>query len=86
MDDTRQDVFETLFRAGAIRSVRVSMLNGMAVISFVTTDGVEGNIYTKRGQVKKYRIETALRTLRAVGMAAVEVDMKGWSLDAVGLF
>lgn len=86
MPKMREEVFEQVFRAGAVASVRVTVINGRAVINYRTGEGIDGCIHTKRGQPKEYRIETALRFLRAVGLAAVEVDMSAWSPESPGLF
>lgn len=86
MPKMREEVFEQVFRSGAVASVRVTVLNGRSVINYRTGEGVEGCIHTKRGQPKEYRIDTALRFLRSVGLSTVEVDMRAWALDAPGLF
>lgn len=82
MEKMREEVFEQVFRAGAIRSVRLLVRDGRASIVYVTGEGVDGTVHTKRGDVKFYRIETALQFLRRVGAAQVEVDMRLWSPDS----
>lgn len=82
----REELFDQVFRSGGIKSVRVVVINGRAVINYVTGDGVDGCVHTKRGQAKEYRFETALRFLCSVGLAVVEVDMRAWSKDQAGLF
>lgn len=86
MPKMREEVFEQVFRSGAIRSCKVVVTDGRAVIHYVSGENVDGCIYTKRGEPKQYRIETALRFLCAVGLKAVEVDMRAWSIDQAGLF
>lgn len=81
MHKMREEVFDQVFRAGAIRWVRVVVRDGRGSIVYVTGEGLDGVIYTKRGEVKLYRIETALHFLRRIGLASVEVDMHAWSLD-----
>ena len=85
MPKMREEVFEQVFRAGAIKSVKLVVCNGRAVINYVTGENVDGCVHTKRGEAKQYRIETALRFLRSVGLVAVEVDMWAWSPDQAGL-
>jgi hypothetical protein len=85
MEKMREEVFEQVFRAGAVRSVRVVVREGRASVTYVSGEGVDGVIYTKRGDVKFYRVETALCMLRRVGVGVVEVDMRGWVLDQPAL-
>lgn len=85
MENLREEVFEQMFRAGAIRNVTLVIRDARASISYVVGEGSSGVIFTKRGQVKLYRIETALVFLRGCGLAAVEVDMAGWHLGQSGL-
>jgi hypothetical protein len=84
MQKMREEVFEQVFRAGGIRSVQLLVRDGRASVLYVTGEGVEGVVYTKRGDVKFYRIETALVTLRKVGLGVVEVDMRSWSVEQQG--
>lgn len=81
MDKVREDVFEQLFQKGAIRAVSLEMHDAHARIVYVAGDGSIGSIHTKRGQVKEYRTDTALRFLRGLGLANVTVDMSKWQLD-----
>jgi hypothetical protein len=81
MNNLREEVFDQVFRAGAIRSVRLVVRDGRASVVYVTGEGVDGVVYTKRGDVKFYRIETALVFLRRIGAGVVEVDMRSWALD-----
>lgn len=74
----REDNFRLMFQEGSVRSVEVVMLDGKAFIHFVMNSGALGQVETKRGQAKSYRIETALSTLRAMGVVDVRVDMRGW--------
>ncbi len=78
MQNLREDVFVQLFRAGGIRSVTGTIHDGRSTIGYVTGDGVTGSIYTKRGDVKQYRIETAFHFLRDAGAHTVMVDMHTW--------
>lgn len=86
MEKMREEVFDQVFRAGAIRSVRLVVRDGRASVVYVTGEGVDGVIYTKRGEVKFYRVETGLMFLRRVGVAVVEVDMRLWALDGQSTF
>ena len=85
MQQMREEVFEQVFRAGAIKTTRVVVINGRTVINYLTGENVHGCVHTKRGQPKEYRIETALRFLCGCGLRAVEVDMSAWSPDQAGL-
>lgn len=85
MPKMREEVFEQVFRSGAIKCTRVVVINGRAVINYVTGENVQGCIFTKRGQPKEYRIETALRFLCGCGLRVVEVDMSAWSPDQAAL-
>ena len=83
MDKTRQEVFEQLVRAGAVVSVALLTVDGFAVVEFVTQDGSTGNVFTKRGDVKHYRVETALRLLRSLGFSSVRVALDTSASDLV---
>lgn len=85
LDKMREEVFEQVFRAGAIRSVRLVVRDARAVISYCMGDGTDGFIHTKRGEVKAYRVETALGFLRRCGVALLEVDMRGWEVGQAQL-
>lgn len=75
----KEDMFAQLYNAGAIKAVRVELHRGYAVVAFeLVADGAKGVIQTKRGEVKQYRVETALRTLWAIGLEDVVVNMAGW--------
>lgn len=80
MQFVREDNFRLMFQEGSVRSVEVVMRDGKAFIHFVLNSGADGQIETKRGQPKSYRIETALAMLREIGVAEVRVDMRGWQL------
>lgn len=82
MDQFREEVFEQIFRSGSIKSVGLQVgVNGRAVVVYVMQNGTTGMIYTKRGEIKNYRIETALRFVRSVGLVSVIVEMKNWSFN-----
>jgi hypothetical protein len=85
MENLREEVFEQVFRAGALRNVRLVMREGRTCISFMVGDGSEGVVMTKRGDLKQYRVETALVFLRRCGLAKVEVDMSSWAVDQPAL-
>lgn len=75
----REDMFAQLYQAGALGEVRVELHKGYATVVFkLLADGVQGVVHTKRGEVKQYRVETALRTLWSIGLESVPVDMRGW--------
>jgi hypothetical protein len=77
----KEAVFREVFRAGGIRSVAVVYQGARVFVRYVTADGVEGVLHSKRGPVKLYVVETALRWLRGVGVAMVTVDLRGMSAD-----
>lgn len=75
----REDMFAQLYQAGALGDVCIRLHRGYATVCYkLVADGALGCVHTKRGEVKQYRVETALRTLWAIGLEAVPVDMKGW--------
>ena len=78
MRDMREDVFAQVFELGSIQSVQLVIINANARIAYTCLDSSTGVIHTKRGAVKEYRIETALRFLRHLGVNDVHVDMTGW--------
>lgn len=86
MQNLKEDLVADLFRTGAIRAFCLEVRNGHANIVYTLLDGTKGVVHTKRGEAKDYRIETALRFLRSLGLAAVSVEMSGWTLDQKGLF
>lgn len=81
MQNLKEDMFGQMFQAGYIRSVCLEVRDGHAAITYQLAEGGNGTIHTKRGEVKQYRVETALRFLWCIGMDSVKVDMKGWSRD-----
>lgn len=83
MLDMREDVLSQVFRAGGIRSLTVVVVDGRAQVSYVTGEGIKGAVQTKAGHVKLYRVETALRFLRELGVESCSVDMSRWSLGSV---
>lgn len=85
MEYLREEVFEQVFRAGALMNVKLVLRDGRASISFLAGDGADGLVITKRGDVKQYRVETALMFLRRCGFASVEVDMRAWNLGQADL-
>ncbi|MBN3784579.1 hypothetical protein G3O06_44795 [Burkholderia sp. Ac-20345] len=68
-----------VFRAGGIRSLTVVVVNGRAWVSYLAGDGSKGCVHTKAGHVKYYRIETALKFVRQLGVESVTVDMTCWT-------
>lgn len=83
-DQLREDVFAQLFAAGVVRYVDMEIgPDGRAVIRYTMQNGVLGVIHTKRGEVKRYKAETALRALRLFGIATMKIDMKDWQPNQV---
>ncbi|KWW38199.1 hypothetical protein AU374_00985 [Cupriavidus metallidurans] len=81
MAQIREDAFAEFFHAGGIRNVVLVIEQGRARIAFSTSEGPRtGVIVTKRGEVKSYRVETALAFLRRLGLAQVLIDMQHWEL------
>lgn len=79
----REDVLGQVFRAGGIRSLSLTVVDGRALVSYVAGDGTPGCVHTKAGNPKYYRIETALRFLRELGVESVTVDMARWTASQV---
>jgi hypothetical protein len=75
MQRYKEDMFSAVYRAEGIDSVTVYVVNAEAVVRFHLRKGEEGIVVTKRGETKKYRIETALKWLQSVGLAEVRVRM-----------
>lgn len=79
-DQLKEDVFGQLFASGAVRYVDVHISpDGRAMVLYTMQNGVQGFVHTKRGQVKLYKPETALRLLRTLGLVTVKVEMKDWN-------
>lgn len=73
---TTEDTFATINKAGALRGVSVVLLNEQhAHILYETITGIQDAIHTHRGQPKDYRIDTALKFLRGLGITNVGVDL-----------
>lgn len=80
----QEDVFRDLVAAGAIESVGVEIeAGGRAYVTYKLGSGALGVLHTKRGQLKRYRPETALRFLRDVGVVRVTVAMNLWKPSPV---
>ncbi|WP_404995477.1 hypothetical protein [Cupriavidus pauculus] len=74
----REDAFVLLYQTGAVRSVTIELGDNGATIAFATNDGSGGVVFTKRGAPKRYRLDTAARLLRGLGIASVALDMRHW--------
>lgn len=74
-----QSEFEKMFKEGLIKSVRLfcASQDGMVAIEIFTIRGHQTLIYTKRGDLKRWRVETCLRWLRGLGISEVVHDMRG---------
>lgn len=82
MDQLKEDVFSQLFAAGSVKWVDVRLVSdGRAIIAYTLQNGTQGFVFTKRGQVKHYKADTALRFLRSVGLSSVKVEMAAWDLS-----
>lgn len=86
MQQLKEDFVADLFRTGAVKSFSLEIRDGHAKIAYKLMDGTMGMVHTKRNEPKQYRIETALRFLRGLGLASVTVEMAGWTLDQKPLF
>lgn len=81
-DCLKEDVFRHLFETGAIKYVDLQLgADGRAVVIYTQLNGAVGLVHTKRGDVKHYKPETAMRFLRECGLASVKVDMAAWDLS-----
>lgn len=79
----REEGFSQIFASGGVRAVEMTMDSaGRAVIAYTLQTGVQGVVHTKRGDVKQYKPETAMRFLRSIGLARVCVDMSAWCLSS----
>ena len=85
MEDLKEDIFAQIVAAGLVRSVSVEVRDGHASIVYKLIEGGGGAVHTKRGEVKQYRVETALRLLRSLGITSVTVEMSAWSVGQLGL-
>jgi hypothetical protein len=81
MQNLREDVFAQTFAIGAVRSVSLHVRGGHVNVAYKLQDGSEGVVHTKRGVPKDYRIQTALKMLKQLGVSLVSVDLTSWSLD-----
>lgn len=78
-DKLREDVFAQLFTSGAVRYVDMELgTDGRAVVRYTMQNGVQGVVHTKRGEIKRYKPETALRALRLLGIVSIKIEMKDW--------
>lgn len=76
----KEDVFLTLMTSGACVSFSIDLdADGFAVLSCDTNNG-RFVVHTKRGEVKKYKVETALKFLRFFGFHSVSINMADWRL------
>lgn len=79
-----ENVFLTLFHSGAVRSVSLNVFekNGavQATIEYLTLTGTRGTIFTKRAEPKAYRIDTAYKFLRGLGLVKFSSSLDGWEL------
>lgn len=84
MQNLKEDLVGDLFHTGAIRSFSLEVRDGHAKIIYTLLDGSKGVVHTKRGEPKEYRIETALKLLRGLGLTDVRVDMSHWAMGQRG--
>lgn len=81
MQNLTEEMFGQMVAAGYIGSVTLEVREAHAVITYQLMEGALGTVHTKRGQIKQYRTETALRVLWCMGLDSVKVDMSHWSRD-----
>lgn len=82
--ETTQDVFEQLVKAHAVRSITVLFVDNVAAISFVLQSDAWGYVFTRRGALKRFRVETALALVRSLGFKRATVAFEqpeGFALD-----
>ncbi len=71
--------FREHFEQGIVEQVRLVRLPDVGTaIEYVLQGGEAGKIVTKRGRVKKYRTDGALRFLKSVGVREVVIDLARW--------
>lgn len=76
MSKITEDVFAAFNTAGAFRGVSLVLLDDQhAHIGYETNTGLHNVIHTARGQPKDYRIDTALKFLRGLGILNVTADL-----------
>lgn len=79
-----ESTFTKLFHAGAVRQVvLVFELDGRRCsIQYINGGSKPGFIITKRGDVKLYRVETAMEFLHRAGVASCTLELHGYDPDA----
>lgn len=75
-------VFQQLFAAGAITGVVVVFETDgrRCSIQYAFKDRESGWVQTKRGDVKLYRLDTAMAFLKSIGCYSVRVDLVNFEL------
>ena len=79
-----EGTFSKLFHAGAVRDIcLVFELDGRRCsIQYINGGQKPGFIITKRGDVKLYRVETAMQYLHAVGVGSVRLELHNYDPEA----
>ncbi|MFC0170782.1 hypothetical protein ACFFKC_22200, partial [Pseudoduganella danionis] len=71
-----EEIFTTFYKVGAVRSVSIVLQDAeRARIAYQFNTGGRDVVHTKRGQPKDYRIGTALKFVRGLGIEAVTTDL-----------
>lgn len=80
MSKLTEDMFRQCIEIGVISSVQLRFFeNGKASISYTLQNLASGSIHTKRGSLKSYRMDTAVRFLRLCRVTCFQVDVSKWS-------
>lgn len=81
----REDSFSQIFASGGVRTVEMKLDSaGRAVVVYTLQTGAQGLVHTKRGELKHYKPETAMRFLRSLGCARICIDLSAWTLSSGG--
>lgn len=83
-DAVTENVFVSLFHAGGIRSVSLAVFEKndavQVTINYVTGAGSRGSIFTKRAELKFYRLDTAYRFLKDIGLVRFTSELDSWEV------
>jgi hypothetical protein len=74
----REEMFKDAIAAGAARNLVLTMQGNQCNIRFSTPAGVrKGEVVTKRGEIKSYRLDTAVKLLKAAGVKSATIELSG---------
>jgi hypothetical protein len=78
--ELQEAVFRELVQLGSVESVELEMQpdGRNVVVSYRLASGARGLLFTRRGKVKTYRLDTALRFLRGCGVVLLTLTLNLW--------